>query len=357
MNLQTLLQDFNPGNFVVYISLLVFICLCSLRFDGIIQSSYWAIFTPLWIWKLMVLIGATVGICSWWKRSSSRVDLESYIHFKAMLLSLSLHLLVLLFELLACDKLQSGRHIWVLVFLPLFFLAVVSIAVCVWALKHDRPFEMELFASINLLQFIFVALRLDGFVTWRWELVFIPLWFTFGLALIGVSYSFLLALVLFRSTNISGEQRRVSAQAALGYASLVIPGLVSQVLLMKKLDGEIELPYSLICIPLLVSLSTLVLRSLSARGGNLWWCGMQKDFCLFLLDFAPSLREYGNTSYSSSNSDRRETSPETANLSPNRSSTATAVGLGIFEHKHPGGAIIKSDSRTVVPVLAIDIPD
>ena len=41
-------------NFVVYISLLVFICLCSLRFDGIIQSSYWAIFTPLWIWKLMV---------------------------------------------------------------------------------------------------------------------------------------------------------------------------------------------------------------------------------------------------------------------------------------------------------------
>ena len=88
---------------------------------------------------------------------------------------------------------------------------------------------MELFASINLLQFIFVALRLDGFVTWRWELVFIPLWFTFGLALIGVSYSFLLALVLFRSTNISGEQRRVSAQAALGYASLVIPGLVSQV--------------------------------------------------------------------------------------------------------------------------------
>jgi Transmembrane Fragile-X-F protein len=88
---------------------------------------------------------------------------------------------------------------------------------------------MELFAAVNLLQFIFVALRLDGFILWKWELVFIPLWFTFGLALIGVSYSFLLALVLFRSTNISGDQRRASAQSAFGYASLVIPGLISQV--------------------------------------------------------------------------------------------------------------------------------
>ena len=73
MNLQTLLQDFNPGyispfliislnyiisslfrKFVVYVSLLVFVGLFSLRLDGVILASFWAIFAPLWLWKLTV---------------------------------------------------------------------------------------------------------------------------------------------------------------------------------------------------------------------------------------------------------------------------------------------------------------
>ena len=150
---------------------------------------------------------------------------------------------------------------------------------------------MELFCSVNLLQFIFIALRLDGFISWKWELVFTPSWFTFGVSLIGVLYSLLLAVVLSRSSNISSDQRRSSAQSAFGYASLVIPGLISQVtiwptrcirtsllydwfilyqiLLAKKLDGDFELPYSLVCVPLLISFITLILRSLSAHGGNM----------------------------------------------------------------------------------------
>nr|CAG4638534.1 EOG090X087A [Cyclestheria hislopi] len=350
MNLQTLLQDLNPGKFVVYISLLIFVSLLSLRLDDVLQTSYWAIFTPLWLWKFLVLLGALTGSCAWWKRPNRRVDLESYVHFKAMLLSLSLHLLLLLFEVLACDKLESGRHLWILVFLPLFSLSVICIAVCIWALKHERPFELELFGAVNLLQFIFIALRLDSFILWKWELVFIPLWITLCLALIGVLYAVILAAFLLRSPNTNIDQRRASAHTALGYASLVIPGLVSQVLLTNKLDGEIDLPYSVICIPFLISMTTLVLRAFTARGGNLWWFGMQKDFCLFLLDLFPSLREYGNISYRPSHIERqlnRNVVPEAANLSPNSFSIKS-------KHKNQP---TKFEIRTVVPIIAIDIPD
>lgn len=118
-----------------------------------------------------------------------------------MLISLALHLILLMFELLVCDKLESGRHLWILVFIPLIFISIVSIAVCIWAVKHDRSFEviqtapkkllfikikfqLELFCAVNVLQFIFLALKLDRFITWSWEVVFVPLWIVMCLSLV-----------------------------------------------------------------------------------------------------------------------------------------------------------------------------
>ncbi len=75
--------------FVVYLNLLIFVALFSLRLDGVVKISYWGIFAPLWIWKLIVLIGAGVGSLAWWKHPSSRMDPESFIHFKSMLVSSS----------------------------------------------------------------------------------------------------------------------------------------------------------------------------------------------------------------------------------------------------------------------------
>lgn len=70
-----------------------------------------------------------------------------------MLISLSLHLILLMFELLVCDKLNSDRHLWILVFIPLTFISIVSIAICIWALKHDRSFEVSrLFVDFVLLK-------------------------------------------------------------------------------------------------------------------------------------------------------------------------------------------------------------
>nr|CAG4648008.1 EOG090X087A [Moina brachiata] len=352
MNLLHLVQDFNPGKFVVHLSILSFTILLSLRLDGYIKCSYWAIFTPLWVWKALVFLGAGSGIVAWIRRPINATEAELHIHFKSMLVTSSLHLFLICFEVLACDKMQSGiRHLWIFVFLPLFLLSVVCIGVALWALKFERPFEMELFFAANLLQLIFLPLKLDGFITWKWELIFIPLWIIFGISVLGLCYSVMLAAVFSRSTNIGADQRQASANAAWSYAALVIPSLVSTILLAKKLDDDINLPFSFAVVPLLMAITSLVLRSFSARGGNVWWFGMRKDFFLFLLDLVPWMREYGNVSYEQPG-DRVQTleeNPEATVLAPSDRLP------GLCKTKMKGSA--KGDNRTVVPILAIDFPD
>lgn len=53
------------SKFLIYACLLLFSVLLSLRLDGIIKWSYWAVFAPIWLWKLMVIIGASVGTGVW----------------------------------------------------------------------------------------------------------------------------------------------------------------------------------------------------------------------------------------------------------------------------------------------------
>lgn len=114
-----------------------------------------------------------------------RLEGDSYVHYKAMLISFSLHLILLMFELLACDKLTSDRPMWVIVFIPIIFGSVASVGACVWSVKHDRSFELELFMAVNALQFVFLPLKLDKLVTWSWEVVFVPLWIVLCLSLVG----------------------------------------------------------------------------------------------------------------------------------------------------------------------------
>ncbi len=115
INLRTLCQDFNASKFVVFSSLLSFSLLFALRLDGVIDWSWWAVFAPLWTWKGVAVSGAVVGSVVWWRRPQSRMNADEYVQYKAMLISLATHLLLLMFELLLADNLQSRRHLWILV--------------------------------------------------------------------------------------------------------------------------------------------------------------------------------------------------------------------------------------------------
>ena len=83
--------------------------------------------------------------------------------------------------------------------------------------------KLELVCAVNILQFIFLALRLDGFVHWSWEVVFVPLWIVLCLSVVGLLYAIIFAGILLRTPNASPEQRRTSAHTALGYSFLILP--------------------------------------------------------------------------------------------------------------------------------------
>lgn len=200
-----------------------------LHLDGLLDWPVWAIFAPLWIWKFVATLGATVGALVWCRHPHYRIEGDSYVHFKAMLISLSLHLILLMFELLACDRLSSGNHLWVLVFIPLIFGSLASVGACVWAVKHDRSFELEMFLAVNALQFVFLPLKLDGFVSWSWEVVFIPAWIVLCISVAGVLYSFIFCGILMRTPEVPAAQKRHALNSALGNSITVLLILICQV--------------------------------------------------------------------------------------------------------------------------------
>ncbi|XP_071531509.1 transmembrane protein 185A-like isoform X4 [Panulirus ornatus] len=239
MNLQSMFRDFNPGKFIVWVCLATFTALLALRFDNELDWSFWVVFSPIWVWKALVVVGALIGNIVWWKNPHYRLEGQSYIQYRALLISLGLHLFLLMFEVLAADNLENKRHAWVSVFAPLILISIVSIAACIWAVKHDRSFELELFCSVNLLQFIFIALRLDKYIRWPWEIT-----------------------------------------------------------LASKMNGNTSATYTSVVSPLYISYVTLILMSFTTKRANQWWFGLRKDLCQFLLGVCPLLQEYANISYS-----------------------------------------------------------
>lgn len=53
------------SKFIVHCSLFTFVTLFALRLDGYIDWPWYFIFTPLWIWKAIAALGATIGAIVW----------------------------------------------------------------------------------------------------------------------------------------------------------------------------------------------------------------------------------------------------------------------------------------------------
>lgn len=308
INVHSFFQDFNPSKFTVYSSLLAFSVLFSLKLDNRLNASYWFIFLPLWIWKSLTLLGASVGIIVWLRNPEYRVSNTSYIHFKSMLISTSLQLLLLMFEILVCDKLETKRHTWTLVFVPLVFISLLSISVCVWSVKNGRGIVLEFFAAINILQIILIALKLDNFLNWSWIVVFIPSWILLCFAIVVILYAMIFAAIVLRSPDVGSEQRRASIHSASSSSMIFLPLLVFIILLTSKLDSPPNMAtpgYFVTCLPLFLTLMILIRMSFGTKSGSLWWFGMRSDFCTYLLTIFPCLKEYGNTSYTINSSSSR----------------------------------------------------
>lgn len=335
--------------------------LLALKLDNIVDAQWVVVFTPLWIWKGklicfvswiftlhfldvslfliisgLVIVGSFFGSIVFLKNPQYRLENDSYIQFKSMLISLSLHLILLMFEFLLVDRLSNeNKHLWILVFIPLIVSSIVSVFFCIWAIKqqNERSFELELFLSVNALQFVFIPLKLDGFLTWTWEIIFVPIWIILCLSLVMMLYSLIFCSILIRTPEMSIAQRKNAINSAISNI-LVLPVLVFQILLADKLDNDNSLPYTIIGIPLMVTLFSLMLLSFCSKGSsNKFWFGMRKSN--FLLN---ALGEYGNINISYRNRNQ------------NIESSQNLEVQSIEEKSH-------KRNMPIMPHYAIDTPD
>ncbi|XP_040835065.1 transmembrane protein 185B isoform X2 [Ochotona curzoniae] len=322
MNPRGLFQDFNPSKFLIYACLLAFSVLLPLRLDGVLQWSYWAVFAPIWLWKLLVMAGAAVGAGVWARHPRYRTEGESCVEFKAMLIAVGLHLLLLLFEVLVCDRLERGTHFWLLVFMPLFFVSPVAVAACVWGFRHDRSLEV----------------------------VCVPLWILMAFLCLVVLYYVVWSLLFLRSLEVVAEQRRTHVTMAVSWIAIVVPLLTFEVLLVHRLDGHNAFSHVAIFLPLWISLLTLLATTFRFKGGNHWWFGIRRDFCQFLLEIFPCLREYGNISYDLQHEDSEE-ADDAVTAGPEGPKLAPVFGKARVVTQSPGKYVPPP------PKLNIDMPD
>lgn len=147
---------------------------------------------------------------------------------------------------------------------------------------------MELFFSANLLLFVFIPIKLDGFVSWSWAVVLIPLWIVMAVTIVAVLYGVILAAFLWRSPDVNPAQKRASLSVAVGYACAVVPLLVFEILLTGKLDESTNtstatsgsyssMSYSSIFAVLDLALCALVCTSFTARGSNQCTCNNYEE--------------------------------------------------------------------------------
>lgn len=249
-----------------------------------------------------------------------------------MLISLSLHLILLMFEFLLCDRLTNGsKHLWILVFIPLIVSSIISVFFCIYAIKqNDRSFEIELFLSVNALQFVFIPLKLDKFINWSWEIIFVPIWIILCLSLVMMLYSLIFCSILIRTPELNITQRQNAISNAISNI-LVLPILVFMILLADKLDNDNALPYTLVAIPLMITLFALILLSFCSKGTcNKFWFGMHNNFFLNMLG------EYGNINISYSRNHNAENGIQNSEVQPmedkSQSNNISKKNVPIFPH-------------------------
>ncbi|KAI6233816.1 hypothetical protein M3Y99_00872900 [Aphelenchoides fujianensis] len=310
ITLRSFLSEFNGSKFIVYFSLLIFAVLFALKLDGILTASYVLIFVPLWIAELIVLLGFFVGFIGFCMSPPARADAGSRVDFVCMCLCTIQHLLLAAFEVLCCYKLEfladevHSEVSWCFVFTPLFIQSLFAMIVSVYCIRHDKSFEFEMFFALNVVQFVFIAFKLDQALHWTWVIVFVPTWILLSLCVVGTVYSLIIAIFLSRSLFILNQQRRTQIYSSVCHLMLAIPLSAFFVLLTGKLDASrwsheppLQLSYLVVSIPLFISLVLLVFMAFGNRQGNTWWFAMRKPFCNFVFDAFPFLRQYANISY------------------------------------------------------------
>ncbi|TPP59623.1 hypothetical protein FGIG_12306 [Fasciola gigantica] len=361
MSIQERLENVNEGSLLICFCLFWWILLLGARADHVLNIPYWAVFMPLWVWKLTVFLGWLVGLIVWLRQRHAYVhsELNTYSSddpvfpfIQAMSVSALFSLLLCCTGILLCLNLSIPTLdlAYLTVLTPLllvglfgifgfFFLMIDSRSFAWWhrrrrdrrrlrgrsvcgisAVHEDvngdpydpafvtpRPrrvctFTLELCIAANLLQLLFLVARLDHWIRSKWVVTFIPTFILLGMKFLFCTVGFIVALIrFFTACFIQMEQRRLPIYYYASHLFIDFLLCTSITLLALRLDGHlapIQCSYILICSPVLLSLVIYATGAFCLGPGNPWWFGLNRNVLLALFEACPSLQLCANTSVS-----------------------------------------------------------
>jgi len=179
-------------------------------------------------------------------------------------------------------------------------------------------FKIQALFVVNILQFVFLALRFDNsLVTWNYTVVFIPLWIVLSASILFCVCRAIWTIVHYHRGNMTHlsfahhRQCQTLAGPAVGHICVLMFILIFSILLAHYLDQTYDFSFTIVCLPLYAALIILIYTSFGTRvPTNHWWFGLRQDACAWILHLCPIFETYANIEYhfNSSNSPSLSTS-------------------------------------------------
>ena len=312
--LKDICKYFNVPHATFALSFLAFSILLALYLDGFISTSIWVVFTPLWIWDIVALIGMILTLTFWHTKYHTRCNDDSDRHYFHSILPQMLTLLLLMTaELLICINISLPLPIYSVVSMfPLLMISIFSILsiLCTLGIKRLFVVYYDVHVVLSWLQILFIGLRIDSLVSWHWASTLTPSWI---LIILDVILYILLISIIYKVHISKKGENGAKTRTKVQYWSFTILfpifhllTTVFLILLVIKLETTEGIYYSLIFIPLYVILFMLFLSSLIVNRSNPLWFGLRTSFFEGLIKFCPVFQDLVNISYSTSthNEDR-----------------------------------------------------
>ena len=302
--LKDICKFFNVAHATFTLSFLAFSFLLALYLDGILLTSIWVVFTPLWLWDIATVLGIITTLIMWHTKYHPRCQDDTDKHyFHSILPHMFTMLLLISFEILVCINLSLTLPIYsVVTCMPLFIISIMSIFSVLCTLGSKRVFVVyyDIHVILSWLQILFIGLRIDESITWHWAVAFLPSWL---LLVFDVMLYLTLIFVIYKvRINKMGETR---PKVQYWSFTILFPFLhllttTFLILLVINLETGGRLYFSIVFTPLFILLILLTVSSLVVNRSNPLWFGLRTSFFEGLIKFCPIFQDLVNISYSTS---------------------------------------------------------
>ncbi|KAK4472627.1 hypothetical protein MN116_003862 [Schistosoma mekongi] len=226
---------------------LTFLILCLLRTNNYICINTWLMFTPFWLWNIIVFTGLFILFLY-----------KSFTITKFSLFYCLYQILLFTSQIFICIKLEENMLSWCSVFIPIYGLCILGFFTFTKEFCKLTLCDCEKFLALNIPSIILTGLRLDDYINWTWILVLIPFWITMGL---------IIALLLLLICMLCGLNRLTQKDLhdiifIIGCLSIAFTFLTFVILLVCQLDKIKLFTYTEIFLPLIICIIFMLILTI-----------------------------------------------------------------------------------------------